>query len=530
MFEQSGIDLDKAGSAGKLVLDYLAEKKSLKDLYEHPPAIKGFKALLAENPSVYVNREVLCNSLNTQAASVSNTHAASKNNIELLKSEKTFTVTTGHQLCLFTGPLYFIYKIASTINLAKRLKKEFGEYDFVPVYWMASEDHDLEEVNHFNLFNRKISWKTEQQGAVGDLATEGLALLLPELREALGLSDHAPALMQLFTDSYLENKNLATATRYLVNQLFGEKGLVIVDGNDAALKGLFREEFKKDLFESLTSVQMQPTINNLEKAGYKIQVKPRDVNVFLLDKGKRLRLDRSNDLYQAAGEKTFTRLGLEQLINTQPERLSPNVSLRPLYQQKILPNLAYVGGPGELAYWLEYRAMFKAYNLQFPILVPRNFITVLEPAASAKIKRAGINKQELFRDEATLIKIVQEKEGTMFSLQNEKEQLSEIYQKLTNKAQQADTSLEKHVLALQQKHLSNISALEKKMNRAGKKKIDTEIKRVIEARQLIFPGGQPQDRFLNFSSLYLLYGRKFFDLIFEHADPFLQKHIILEDH
>src|SRR5690606_31940934 len=167
-----------------------------------------------------------------QSESVKNTSEFSIKNIELLKSEKTFTVTTGHQLCLFTGPSYFIYKIISTINLAEELKKEFPVYDFVPVYWAASEDHDFEEINHFHLFGKKLEWKSEQSGAVGNFKTKKLETLLPALEEALGKSKNSDYLISLFKNAYLQHQNLADATRFIVNELFGEYGLVTIDGND----------------------------------------------------------------------------------------------------------------------------------------------------------------------------------------------------------------------------------------------------------------------------------------------------------
>jgi bacillithiol synthase len=528
MFLKSSIELNRAGSAGQLVLDYLSGRKELSHFFSFPPTAKGFSSFLGQNPYGDLDRSLLANVLEQQASLVKNTSKESRANITLLRDKKTFSVTTGHQLCLFTGPLYFIYKIATTIALARELKKKHPAHHFVPVYWMATEDHDFEEVNHFYVNGRKLTWHTEERGAVGHFSTTGLNQVLTELDELIGKTEHGDELVRLFRETYLGHNNLSVATRFLVNALFGEQGIVVLDPDEKALKELFRDEMRQDLFEGLPRKQIERTSGDLQKLGYSPQVHPREVNLFLLKKNNRVRIDRAGNDF-VCGDERLSPEEVEHLVLAHPEKLSPNVSLRPLYQQKILPNLAYVGGPGELAYWLQYKSMFDACSVPFPILMPRNFFTVLDSSAHQKVKKSGVNEVELFLPLPELLRRWQKKNGLESNAEEEKEQLKIIYRQLASRAHAVDPTLDKHVDALLKRQLKKIDELTDKLNRAMRRRSEAEITRVTNARDLIFPMGSPQERVLNFSTYYLLYGSGFISAIVQNTDPFAKEHFILRE-
>ena len=234
------ISYQKSGYFTKLMMDYLDEKPELKQLYNRFPKIENFKQQIEEkqqNFSIEI-RSILVTELEKQYSKfeVSET---TLNNIQLLNNSKTFTITTGHQLNLFTGPLYFLYKIASTITLCKQLKSEYPENNFVPIYWMATEDHDFEEINYFNFKDKKIKWNRESTGPVGRLSNDGLSDVFNHFSNEIGIGENADYLKSLFQKSYLEYSNLADATRFLANELYKDEGLIILDGDSIALKKLF---------------------------------------------------------------------------------------------------------------------------------------------------------------------------------------------------------------------------------------------------------------------------------------------------
>ncbi|MGB0892051.1 MAG: bacillithiol biosynthesis protein BshC, partial [Flavobacteriaceae bacterium] len=227
------IPFQDTGFFSKTMKDYLEKDNKMKPFYNNFPDINGFKKQIEEKQSSFLkeNRTVLLEALKQQYKNVAISDKTQEN-INSLSLENTFTVTTGHQLNLFTGPLYFLYKIMCAVNLAEELSEKFPNQNFVPVYWMATEDHDFDEINYFNFKGKKIQWNREDGGAVGRFSTKGLENVYNKFSNQLGDSRNAQYLKELFYKGYIEHNNLADATRYIANELFAEYGLVIVDGDD----------------------------------------------------------------------------------------------------------------------------------------------------------------------------------------------------------------------------------------------------------------------------------------------------------
>jgi bacillithiol biosynthesis cysteine-adding enzyme BshC len=509
MFQKQTIPVSKTGLFSSLFEDYLAEAENVKPFYKEHFSSTHFSNYLENYKFGYLNRPVLVQALNNQANLVSNTSNATKANIALLEKPSTYTITTGHQLCLFTGPLYFIYKIVSTINLSKTLQQKFPDKDFVPVYWMASEDHDFEEINHVNVFGKKVVWNSTQKGAVGEFTTDGLQEVIAELKTILGESENSNALIQLFEKAYVGHTNLADATRYLVNQLFGEYGVITLDGNDVDLKNLFKDEFSKDIFENSPAKLVNATISDLKKE-YSAQVTPRDINIFYKDKGLRERIEKQgNEFTVLNSDIRFSEQQLKELIETSPEKLSPNVVLRPLYQQKILPNVAYVGGPGELAYWLEYKTMFDAFNIHLPILIPRNFVMLFDKGTQNKIQKLNLTAEDAFRDGEELVKAFIKTQHDDINLEDAKTQLAAVYASVLETVSVIDKTLVGTTEAEKQKAINGLATIEQKINRALKQKSETDVNQIWAVKGKLFPNNMPQERYDNFSAYYSKYGKEF---------------------
>lgn len=523
MFQKQNIKIKTTKLFSSLFEDYISQSNSVKPFYNYHFSKQDFSEYLTKNTFDYLNRGVLVQSLNHQSKLVSNTSSLSLSNIQLLANKNTYTVTTGHQLCLFTGPLYFIYKIVSTINLCKSLKSNFPDKNFVPVYWMASEDHDFEEINHANVFGKKVVWNSEQKGSVGEFSTAGLQDVITELKTILGESDKANELLSVFESAYLKHHNLADATRYLVNELFGEHGIVILDGNDTELKHLFKEEFKKDIFDNTSYKLVSETITDLQK-NYSAQVTPREINIFYKEKGLRERIEKQGDRFVVLNtEISFSKEELETIIQTSPEKLSPNVVLRPLYQQKILPNIAYVGGPGELAYWLEYKTMFDAYKIHLPILMPRNFVMLLDKGTQNKLQKLNLSIDDVFRDGEELVKQFIKTQHNDINLEEAKKQLAEIFATITSTVTAIDKTLVGSTEAEKQKAINGVTAIEQKINRALKQKSETDVNQIWSIKEKLFPKSTPQERYDNFSMYYTKYGKEFINSVLETLTYDLEK-------
>jgi bacillithiol biosynthesis cysteine-adding enzyme BshC len=530
MFEVTNLELSKTGAINQLVLDYLSDDEKLKKFYSYPPNKNGFSELLKTSLYPNFNRQLLTEIALKQSSLVNNTSQITIKKIESLKQDNVFTVTTGHQLCLFTGPLYFIYKIVSTINLSEELKKEFPDFDFVPVYWMATEDHDFEEINHFNLFGKNFKWQSNQTGAVGDFKTENLIEVLSLLKESISESEHANYLLSLFENAYIKHHNLKDATRFLVNELFGNYGLVVIDGNNIEFKKQFVDFFEKDFFNNSTYNDVKESTAKLTSLGYSSQVNPRELNCFYLNKNVRGRIEKTNSDFKLVGSDViFTEEEIRYIIKNEPQKISPNVVLRPLYQQHILPNIAYVGGPGEIAYWLQFKKMFDTLNVNFPIIMPRNFITVIDNNTLKKINKLTLTPDDFFNDINELIKTYQLKNDNVFTLEKEKENIAELYHEISKKISNIDKTLEITVSAELQKTINSIDTLASKANKSLKKQSENEINQINNIKHKIYPNSIPQERFENFSGFYLKYGKHFISELKNHIGPFNINHKILID-
>ena len=524
------IPFSKTGYFSDIICDYLDENDKIKPFYSNFPNISGFKKQI-ETKRLSVaeeSRTILVNSLENQYQNVEASELT-KQNIQLLKNKNTFTVTTGHQLNLFTGPLYFLYKIISTINLCKQLKKEFPNENFVPIYWMATEDHDFDEINYFNFKGQKLSWNRESQGAVGRLSTKGLEDVAAVFEKTLDGSKNASYLMQLFKEAYLKHDNLTDATRYLTNQLFSEYGLVIIDGDDKKLKELFIPFVEDELLHQTSFKQVSNSVEKLQK-NYNIQVNPREINLFYLTDEIRERIVFEDGVYKVVD--TNISWGKDELLKhlkEMPEKFSPNVIMRPLYQEVILPNLCYIGGGGELAYWLELKDYFNSVKVPFPILLLRNSALIISEKQCKKAEKLNISIDELFLNQNELVnKKIKEISEIEIDFSEQRSHLEEQFKGLAVLANKTDKSFIGAVKAQEAKQLKGLDKLEKRLLKAQKRKLKDEVDRIKKLQDELFPNQSLEERQRNFSELYLAHGANLIPTLMEKLHPLQGKFTIIQ--
>lgn len=475
-------------------LDYIEQKPSLQKFYNRFPTVQNFQGQLQDKASfTKANREILVAALTAQYGSLKTTDVVQAN-LSALGNERTFTVTTGHQLNVFTGPLYFIYKIITVINACRELQQQYPAYRFVPVYWMASEDHDYEEIKSFRLYGKKYTWNTQQSGAVGRFALDELRTLLNEV----------PGEISIFKEAYTKNQKLTGAVRHYVNALFGEYGLIVVDGDDRSLKNLFAPVIANDLFQHAVFQKTETTTKQLQQLGYHTQVNAREVNLFYLDEGIRGRIEKRGDTFSVVDSSiSFTAQQINSFIKNEPEKFSPNVVLRPLYQEMILPNLAYVGGPAELVYWLQLKDVFEAFHVPFPILMPRNFAMVVDEATQKKFVKTGLELKDLFEEKNFLFNHwVAKNSQHDLSLGREFEKLKSLYQSVQYQAEQVDATLGKLVAARHKHAHDDLERIEKKMLKAEKRRHEDKLRQIEAVKDALFPNGSLQERTDNFLNFY----------------------------
>lgn len=499
-------------SVSSFFLDYVGKSEALKKFYGRFPEISNFNEQIKEKAASFPkkHREVLVTELSSQYKNYILSESV-KNNIAALHQEKTFTVTTGHQLNIFTGPLYFIYKIVTVTNACKQLKKAYPEYTFVPVYWMASEDHDFDEIKYFRLNGKKHTWESNQTGAVGRFNPKELESVLKQLPDGLAI----------FQKAYLKHNTLSDAVRYYVNELFGAEGVVVVDADSKELKTLFQSVIQDDVFNHTPQKLVDATNADLQKAGYEPQVNCREINFFYLEDTLRERIEQEGDRFRVVNtDITFSKAQLEALLKSSPEKFSPNVILRPLYQEIILPNLAYTGGPAEVVYWLQLKDVFKHYNIPFPILMPRNFAMVMDAPTVRKFEKTGLELNELFFEKNYLFNHFAVKfSRNKITLNGEKEGVLNYFQTIRQQAEAFDKTLGPMVAAETQRAIKSLEKIEHKLLRSEKRFQSDTLKQLEALKDALFPNGSLQERTDNFLNFYLQ-DPQFIQKLLTHFDSF----------
>ncbi len=527
--EAERIELGTFRTYSNLVEDYLNQGGN-DSLFPLPFSKRGLLEAAKTRKFSSSNREILIDALKNQYKNADIAiEGPVSDQIERLRDDKTYTITTGHQLCLFTGPLYFIIKILQTIKLADQMNSESEEYQFVPVFWLASEDHDFAEINHAHLFGKTISWPDAQGGKVGAYNLDSIDPIVESMNEILGKGENAEYLKKLFKDSYSKSHNLVSATRNLVHELFSERGLIILDGDDVSLKRQFTSHIKKEISEKVIFSEHTDTLKNFGNK-YKIQVNPRPINLFYLDTGKRSLIEEKTGEYKLKDQdKTWTKEKLLNEVEEHPERFSPNVVLRPLYQEKILPNICYVGGQAEISYWLQLESSFERFQLPFPLLNLRNSIMWLDKPKLKKLNKLKVTIQDLFIDESLITKKLVEFEHLDESFDRDIDDVNKAFQAISSKIENIDASMKPLVLAEGRKIEKQLEQLKGRILKAEKVKNEERLNSFWNLYEKVFPGGSLHERYDNFAPYFLTYGWSFFDHIYEQIDPEESRLILIKD-
>lgn len=518
----------KAFSA--LVEDYLDGNQQLAPFYKHRPDYAGIEASIQERKKNINHREALVSILTEQYRHL-DTAKAVQENIQSLASENTFTICTAHQPNIFTGHLYFIYKIVHAIKIADELNKTMPDYRFVPVYFMGSEDADLDELGEVFFQGGKYQWKTKQKGAVGRMKVDDSFInLMNEIELLLASEPFGNEIMDIVKSYYKMGESIEQATFQLLNHLFASKGLVIFLPDQASCKKIFLSVLQKELEKSFSYQVVSASIKEFP-TDYKIQVVGREINIFYLKDDIRERIERYEDKYVVKNTPySFTKEQILQELHTYPERFSPNVILRPVFQEMLLPNIVFIGGGGELAYWLELKKLFESLGVPYPVLVLRNSFMIVQKKQTQLIKKLLLDVEDFFDSiDEIFNKKVKSDSKKSFSLEKEKSQLVALYEQMKLVAGLVDITLVQHAEMLCNKALHKIEQLEKKILRSEKRKNSDQLNQIKKVKNGLYPNGNLQERVENGLFYYARYGASFMEELYLHSKTFDQHFCVLKE-
>lgn len=527
MMKATGKDYAASGLWSHTDLAYIRHDPALMPFIAFPPVRNSFHDLIQSRRRFPIDRNLLWSALSKQYKALGLEVPVTE---EVLLSPDTFTVTTAHQPVLLTGPLYHIYKIASTIHLSQTLSKPEYSIRCLPVFIIGGEDHDWAEVNHLHLFGRQYQWERPASGSCGRLSLEGLDALVASVKELFNSSNFAVQVHQLLDDALAKASTYAQFHHLLLHGLFGAHGLIILNMDDASLKRAFVPWMERELQEQFSYQYVTPTQGELEKAGFKPQAYCRPVNLFYMSEGSRERLEPNADGYlRVDSQIQYSKEAILKELNEAPERFSPNVIMRPLYQECILPNLAYIGGGGELAYWIERKSQFEAAGIHYPMLIRRNSLLLIDDSTTAQMEKAGLTLDDLLLDIDTLTKTYLIRNShTDTDYQTELGWVKSAYAQLAEKAKPLDPTLATAIEAEGARQLKQFEQLGSRLLRAEKQLQETNLRKVQKIKEKLFPENSLQERHDNFLPFYARYGPQWIKDMIEVCDPLTEQFTLVE--
>ncbi|MCO6498432.1 MAG: bacillithiol biosynthesis cysteine-adding enzyme BshC [Chitinophagaceae bacterium] len=524
------MSFEATGRFSKITIDYLNNDPQLREFYNFRPDKNGIKEAIEQRKNFPVNRKLLVEELEKQYKDISGSETVLKN-IELLKDENTFTVCTAHQPNIFTGHLYYIYKILHAIKLAEDCKKEFPEYNFVPVFFVGSEDADLDELNHFTLDGRLYKWDTQQKGAVGRMKPDkALNQLLADVKGRLLAEPFGEEVIKDLAECYTKSKNIEEGTFLFTHRLFSKYGLIVFLPDNAAFKREMHSIFEDDLFTHSAEGIVTKTSEALS-AHHHAQAYPRDINLFYMKDDIRERIVENAGTYTVHNtDIRFTKEQLQKELNDHPERFSPNVILRGLLQEKVLPGIIFVGGGGELAYWLQLKDVFDHFGVAYPVLYLRNSFMVVEKKWTERIGKLGLTITDTFKNEGELFRnYVETRAQYQLSFPDERTSIQNLFLEMEDKAGKIDVTLQPHVQVLFKGIDKRLEQLEKKMVSAEKKKHEAAGRQLHQLLEALFPNGGLQERTENYILFAAKWGQSVMDALHQASPSFEAAFGVLEE-
>ncbi len=514
-----------------LFLDYLYEFESVKKFYKHDfrnkeEYLKIFKTISETNREF---RNDIPKIIHSQYQGF-NLSEKTKNNIDLLKEKNTLAVVTGQQLGILGGPLYTLYKIITAIKLAEHLKERYDAYNFVPVFWLEGDDHDFEEVRSLNVINElnevtKISYNDEIideeiRQSIGYLQIkETISSFFDNLDKNLRDTEFKPELLKKLKEFYSVGKTFKQSFRELIFWLFDEYGLITFDPQDIIIKNLLKPVFKQEINNFRQNTEKLVEVSATLEEVYHAQVKVRPVNLFYSNEDGRFLIEPvENEFRLRRKRKKFT---LEEIINeidNKPENFSPNVLLRPICQDYLLPTAFYVGGPSEISYFAQLTPLYDLYNLTSPVIYPRISATIYEKNLENILEKYNLSFKDVFvKSEELKTRVIKSlsKNSIDDIFAESNNQIEIVIDHLKEKLFEFDKTIADATGKYRQKILSYIDELKSKAIDAQKKKHEITLRQIDKLANSLFPNNNLQERELNFVYFYDKYGDGFMKKLFD---------------
>ncbi|MFC2156287.1 bacillithiol biosynthesis cysteine-adding enzyme BshC [Acidobacteriota bacterium] len=462
-------------------------------------------------------------------------------NIDKLRQDTTCAVVTGQQVGLFSGPLYTIYKTLTAIKLADILNKR-GDGYFVPVFWLASEDHDIAEIDHIDLLDKnneaqRIRFELDdhdfQTPASKILLTQDVSRCLDQLNELTHDSEFKGEVLSHLSEAYRPGRSFVEAFAMWMTRLFESFGVIFIDASHSGLKAFGKDIFAREIDDVSPSTRIaRETAESLRRDDYPIQVPLREgiLNLFLSE-GRRLSIKFEGEVFFLEGSSSpLKKSELLSILDKEPFAFSPNVLLRSVYQDKILPTAAYIGGPGEIAYFAQLKGVYEKYGVDMPVIYPRTSISLVENKVNIVLTNFNLDVSDIWQNIDTTIKdilIDLIPESLEESLLRARTNLERDFETISEELDSVDPTLQKAAETSLGKIKQQVEFLETKILRAQKRQNEIVVQRLMKAKNNLHPGGRPQERVFNIVPFLFKYGYTIIEKLFREIDILDPDHQVL---
>lgn len=517
-----------------LFLDYLYEFNNLNDFYkinfrDKDEYLKHFKGICDASGEFRGElSKILIEQYNKSSLS-----ETTRNNITLLAANNSLAVVTGQQLGILGGPLYTVYKIITAIKLSRYLSERYDEFNFIPVFWLEGDDHDFEEVSSLNIINEnneieKIIYQEEipedgNKGSIGYLKfTESINEVFASLEQHLRKTEFSGDIIANLKSIYKPGKTFKESFKELLNWLFDEYGLVILDPQDKKIKDLLRPVFKQEITDFRKHSEKLIQVSAVLDEKYHSQVKVRAINLFYnFAEGRYLIEPVDNEYRLRRKRKRFTYEELINMIDTEPENFSPNVLLRPICQDYLLPTAFYVAGPGEIAYFAQAIPLYDFYSIKAPVVYPRSSVTILEKNISSLLEKNNLELKDVYYYGGELkSKMIGYASDNITDeiFKNAESQFELAMDQLKEKLFEIDKTISDSSTKYKQKIFQYLNELKSKTEEAQNKKYEVTIRQAERITASIFPNHYLQEREINFIYFLNKYGTGLLKQLFEETE------------
>jgi bacillithiol biosynthesis cysteine-adding enzyme BshC len=515
----------------ELFIDYLYNFDKVKNYYKYNFRDKEeFIKIFKKRSELSVERRTILSEIVERQYAAMNISDKTSKNISLLKQKNTLAVVTGQQLGILGGPLYTFYKIITAIKLCNNLNERYDDYTFVPVFWLEGDDHDFEEVKSINVLDennnvKKISYEDEipedeNKGSIGFLKLNNdINRFFDELEKELRETEFRNELISKLRSFYSEGRTFKDAFKDLLFWIFDSFGLIIFDPQDTEIKNILKPLFKKEISDFRAHSEKLVHISACLEEEYHAQVKIRPINLFYhTDEGRYLIEPVENEFRLKRKRKKFTYDELMALIESEPERFSPNVILRPVVQDYLLPTAFYIGGPSEVSYFAQVMPLYNIYQVEPPIIYPRSSATILEKNIASVLEKYNLKLPEVFIDHGRLKDKVIESispnslDDIFSHISNE---IELTFDKLKERLFEFDKTVADASTKYRQKTIHYLDELKGKAVDAQRKKHEITLRQIDKLSSAVYPKSNFQEREFNFVYFVYRYGIGLIDKIYE---------------